>query len=645
MTVGLFSLFVIFVVIGGNTCNGAVLQTWAGTMRYPPYAWFEPVNVTVYSNFTADFDWVWTVDAAGNKCAPDHTHNLFWVVNGKTITARSASAFYAFNATLSDDGTTLSGSVIVYSTNAVVGTWTAVLGAPFVPSLCDKPQPNLWPLPASYQMGTSALNVVPSSNFFKTSATSKILAEAFLRYTKLTFPHSAQQYSNISAASLTSLIVNIDNDNDDYPQIDTDESYQLMVDSPGGMLHASTVYGALRGLETFSQLVEYDFDMALYTLENAPWVIKDSPRFPHRGLMIDCARHYQPVSSILNIIDSLPYAKLNVLHIHMADDQSFPLQSLSSKDLWKGAFSPRERYTQDDLAEIVEYARARGVRVMVEFDMPAHASAMCVGHPEICPSPTCRSPLNVAENTTFELIQNLLMEMTGGRPSRPRDPSPGLFKDNFIHLGGDEVDTSCWTNTPSIQKWLQQMNMTADQAYGYFTNRVANIALSQGHRPVQWSEVFDHFKDKLAKGTVVHIWKPNTNVTEVVALGYNVLINVGYVPHSWYLDNLGVTWDAVYLNEPCDGVPGNLCNLIYGGHGEMWGETADASNVQQKVWPKLLAIAEILWSPRGASTLSQAHPRIQYFRCYLNGRGIAAAPVNNPIAGTSPPYPGSCYTQ
>jgi hexosaminidase len=282
---------------------------------------------------------------------------------------------------------------------------------------------------------------------------------------------------------------------------------------------------------------------------------------------------------------------------------------------------------------------------MVEYDMPGHADSWCKGYPEVCPSTTCTSPLNVANNATFSLIQALMMEMTGGRPSTPGNPSPGLFKDNFIHLGGDEVDTSCWTRTPSIAAWLKEMNFTADQGYGYFVDRVAKIAVAQGHRPVQWSEVFDHFQNKLTKGTIVHIWKSNTNVTQVVADGYNVLINVGYVADSWYLDNLDVTWDHVYMNEPCTGVPDSLCPMIYGGHGEMWGETVDVSSLQQKVWPKLSSIAERLWSPRSTTSIQQAHTRIEYFRCLLNRRGIMAAPVNNPVAGTPPPNPGSCFVQ
>merc|ERR1712203_77547 len=247
---------------------------------------------------------------------------------------------------------------------------------------------------------------------------------------------------------------------------------------------------------------------------------------------------------------------------------------------------------------------------MVEFDMPGHAGSWCAGYPEVCPSTSCTQPLNVANNATFDLIEDLLGECTGKRASEPGKPSPGLFKDNFIHLGGDEVNTGCWTKTDSVASWLADHSMTADQGYAYFVKRAAEIAIKQGHRPVQWSEVFDHFKGQLAKETIVHIWKGVTNVTEVLADGYQVLLNVGYNAKSWYLDNLNVKWDAVYSNEPCAGVPDDLCHMIIGGHGEMWGETVDASDLEQTVWPRLGAIAERLWSPRAITDASDALVRI-----------------------------------
>jgi hexosaminidase len=282
---------------------------------------------------------------------------------------------------------------------------------------------------------------------------------------------------------------------------------------------------------------------------------------------------------------------------------------------------------------------------MSQQDMPGHAGSWCAGYPEICPSTTCTQPLNVANNATFDLVTGLLGECTGGKSSTKGHPS-GLFPDNFIHLGGDEVDTSCWEKVPAVAKWLAKQGMTADEGYAYFVKRVATIALAQGRRPVQWSEVFDHFKGALDKRTVVHIWKSVTNVTEVVALGYDTIVNVGYNAKSWYLDNLNVKWDAVYSNEPCDGVPDDLCaSHVIGGHGEMWGETVDMSDLEQTVWPRLAAIGERLWSARTLTNATAALPRIEDFRCLLDARGVHAAPVQNANARSAPSGPGSCFAQ
>jgi hexosaminidase len=305
-----------------------------------------------------------------------------------------------------------------------------------------------------------------------------------------------------------------------------------------------------------------------------------------------------------------------------------------------------EKFTQRDVAAVVEYGRLRGVRVFPEFDVPGHAQSWCVGYPEICPSAQCNSPLNVANNSTFAVIDGILSECSGRARSAPGAPQ-GLFPDDFVHLGGDEVNTACWDKTPSVKTWLDERKMSADDGYAYFAQRAAQIALGHGRRPIQWSEVYDHFKTKLDKRTVVHIWKSNTNVTEVVANGYDTLVNVGYVADSWYLDNLNVNWTSVYRNDPCAGVPDDLCAAhVLGGHGEMWGETVDASDLQQTVWPRMAAIAERLWSPKAVTTDPVAAlPRIEAFRCLLNRRGVDAAPVGNANARSAPSGPGSCLKQ
>eukprot|EP00927_Polykrikos_kofoidii_P041997 TRINITY_DN3586_c0_g1_i3.p1 TRINITY_DN3586_c0_g1~~TRINITY_DN3586_c0_g1_i3.p1 ORF type:complete len:576 (-),score=65.44 TRINITY_DN3586_c0_g1_i3:138-1814(-) len=516
---------------------------------------------------------------------------------------------------------------------------------------CSAAAPStVWPQPAVFTTGSARVSVLPSKDFFALSESTPFLEAAVRRYRLVTFPHAVTPATETESEAIHSLQIRVTDLSEGYPQIETNESYSLHVPDKGGVAvaHAETVYGALRALETFSQLVTFDFRAGAYFVESAPYSIDDKPRFPHRGLMIDTGRHFLSLASIRAIIDSLPYAKLNVLHWHMVDMQSFPFEVKSHHKLWKGAFSASERYMQADVASIVEYARLRGVRVMVEFDMPGHAGSWCAGYPDICPSESCLQPLNVASNATFDLIEGLLGECTGGRASVPGSPS-GLFPDNFIHLGGDEVDTSCWKQTASVRSWLQSQNMTPDQAYGYFTNRVANIAIKQGRRPVQWSEVFDHFKSELPKETIIHVWLQDTNVTEVVSLGYDVIRNVGYNPVSWYLDNLDITWDALYQNEPCEGIPDastdtqDLCERVLGGHGEMWGEKVDGSDLQSTVWPRLASIAEKLWSSRAQTQdIASALPRLHRFRCVLLDRGVAAAPVDNTKAREAPGDPGSC---
>ena len=298
----------------------------------------------------------------------------------------------------------------------------------------------------------------------------------------------------------------------------------------------------------------------------------------------------------------------------------------------------------------------RGIRVMPEFDVPGHASSWCTGYPKACPSdPECSQPLNVAREGTFDLIDDVVAECVGVSDAEDGDGDGDalgpLFPDELFHLGGDEVDTSCWESDSEISTWLRDRDLTPDGGYRYFVGRASEIALRRGRRPVQWSEVYDHFGADLNPQTVVHVWKSGTNVTEVVERGYDALVNVGYNKGSWYFDNLDVKWDDVYETEPCGSVPSDrpdLCSRILGGHGEMWGETVDASDLESTVWPRLAAVAERLWSPRGHGTSRATEEtliRMQNFRCLLNERGVRAAPVDNEEARRGPPGPGSCFEQ
>jgi hexosaminidase len=467
-------------------------------------------------------------------------------------------------------------------------------------------------------------------------------------------------------------VVSVADPSEDVPQQGTNESYVLVV--PGGgaaaTLAAATVYGALRGLETFSQLVLFNFSSATYSVAGVPLTVVDEPRFTHRGFMVDTSRHYQTLQMLYRLLESMAYAKLNVLHWHVVDDQSFPLEVRSFPRLQgMGAFSARERYTQLDVVDVVEYARLRGIRVMLEIDTPSHTACWCRGYPEVCPPKPCkdgmtRTPLDPSTNTTFNMIQTILAEVAP------------LFPETLLHVGQDEVDVGCWSaeQNPTIGAWQKRHGFqTPDEAYVYTANRIeAGVrSLATPKRPVQWwpglclgaanqpwispcRGVINGDGSQptpgLDKSTVLQLWNHpnqsswNDTLPQVVAAGFAVIQTQG-----WYLnaEYLPVPWTQFYADEPMAGVtkPSEQ-QLILGGEAAAWGEMIDGSALLNTVWPRTAATAERLWSPRHVNDVAAAKQRLAKFRCLLLERGIPAGPLDfKSKAGQPPAGPGSCDAQ
>ncbi|TKY45507.1 Beta-hexosaminidase 1 [Spatholobus suberectus] len=497
-----------------------------------------------------------------------------------------------------------------------------------------KSLPFIWPLPAKFSFGNETLSVDPALSLSGNGASSAIVRDAFDRYKGIVFKHG-DRFSFLRTLrpvyDVTKLSITVHSLNEEL-QLGVDESYNLFVS--GAQVHsgagqvtieASTVFGALRGLETFSQLCSFDYTTKTVQIYKVPWSIRDKPRFPYRGLLLDTSRHYLPVDVIKQIIESMSYAKLNVLHWHIIDEQSFPLEVPTYPDLWKGSYTKWERYTVEDAYEIVKFLFSsflfRGI-----------------GYPDLWPSPSCKEPLDVSKKFTFDVLSGILTDMRK------------IFPFELFHLGGDEVDTgqyACLSFCSLTYKLkLQNHNMTAKDAYQYFVLKAQNIALTKNWSPVNWEETFDTFPTKLHPQTVVHNWLGPGVCPKAVAKGFRCIFSNQGV---WYLDHLDVPWDVVYTAEPLEGIQrASEQKLVLGGEVCMWGETADTSDVQQTIWPRAAAAAERLWSQRDSTSGNVniiALSRLQYFRCLLNRRGVPAAPVTNLNARTAPVGPGSCFEQ
>ncbi|KAL3654005.1 Beta-hexosaminidase 3 [Castilleja foliolosa] len=506
----------------------------------------------------------------------------------------------------------------------------------------DIQQLTIWPMPKSVSFGygnlylSNQLELITEGSKFTDS--SGILKDAFLRSIDVVNgAHVIEaNTSKIDPSNLLRGIHVVVLSPSDELQNGVDESYKLHIPDNGNPIYAhieaQTVYGALHGLQTFSQVCHYNISSRGILVHQVPLTIFDQPRFSYRGLLIDTSRHYQPLPVIKQVIDSMTYAKLNVLHWHIVDTQSFPLEIPSYPKLWDGSYSASERYTFADATEIVSYAKRRGINVLAEIDVPGHAESWGVGYPSLWPSRDCKEPLDVSNEFTFKLIDGILSDFSK------------IFKYKFVHLGGDEVNTSCWQSTPHVRKWLQRRGMNVSEGYEYFVLRAQKIALSRGYEIINWEETFNNFGSKLSRKTVVHNWLGSGVAKRVVEAGLRCIVSN---QDKWYLDHLDALWQDFYSNEPLT----NITNpkqqaLVLGGEVCTWAEHVDASNIEQTIWPRAAAAAERLWTPYDnlAKDPEQVRDRLSYFRCLLNQRGVAAGPLDG-FGRAAPDEPGSCYKQ
>lgn len=403
------------------------------------------------------------------------------------------------------------------------------------------------------------------------------------------------------------------------PTLGDDESYVLDVEPAGARLTAGTVAGALRGMETFVQLIE-----PAASGFQAPAVhIEDHPRFQWRGLMLDVSRHWMPVDVVKRNLDAMAAVKLNVFHWHLSDDQGFRVESRRFPKLQQLG-SDGNFYTQQQIRDVVGYASDRGIRVVPEFDVPGHTSSWFVGYPELASAPgpyhiertwgIFQPTMNPAREETYAFLDAFVGEMAA------------LFPDPYFHIGGDEVDETQWKNSGTVQAFARDHHLASSrELHGYFNQRLQKILRNHGKTMVGWNEVL---APGLDPDTVIQSWQGQQALAESAKKGYRGILSAGY-----YLDHLKPA-AAHYAVDPMSGtdaLTAEQAARILGGEACMWAEYVSSETVDSRIWPRMAAIAERFWSPPEVMDIHSMYDRLEAVSRVLQWTGVQHRSVYEPM--------------
>ena len=392
--------------------------------------------------------------------------------------------------------------------------------------------------------------------------------------------------------------------------LEMDESYSLAINKQGIKLDAKTSYGAIRGLETLLQWLSNDHEN--YYFQEVK--ISDEPRFPWRGILIDPARHWLPADVIKRNIDGMAMVKMNVLHLHLTEDQGFRIESKTFPKLHEMG-GEGMYYTQVQMKDIIKYAADRGIRVVPEFDIPGHATSWLVGHPELASVEGEYSierewgimdpVLDPTKDTTYQILEGFLTEMSE------------LFPDDYMHIGGDENNGKHWKNSEHIQKFMKENDLKDNhELQAYFNQKVLAILTKNNKQMVGWDEI-QH--PQMPKNVVIQSWRGTKGLIAAAKAGYQVMLSNGY-----YID-LIQTAAFHYMNDPLPeghGLTTSEANLVMGGEATMWGEQVTHETIDSRIWPRTAVIAERLWSEAKHKDIESMYKRMEVINLQLEEVGL-----------------------
>lgn len=382
------------------------------------------------------------------------------------------------------------------------------------------------------------------------------------------------------------------------PELGQDESYTLRIEKGRAVLRAVQVVGALRGLETWLQLLRWERDTWFFS----DVMIEDRPRFPWRGLLIDVGRHWQSVESLKRSLDGMALVKMNVLHLHLTEDQSFRIECRAFPELHRQG-SQGLYYTQEQMRELIAYAAERGIRVMPEFDVPGHTTSWLAALPQLgsgdAPQRYRPAPVFGIQDPTLDPTN----EEVYGFLDRFIAEMAALFPDAYFHIGGDEVSGRQWTTSARIQQFIRERGLKDNHGLqAYFNLRLEKIVTKHGKHMIGWDEILH---PDLPKNAIVHSWRGEKGVAEALGAGHGVLLS-----HGYYID-LGESAAQHYLVDPEPGERSPAAGPgVLGGEATMWGEWITEETIDSRIWPRTAAIAERLWSARDVRDVDDMYRRL-----------------------------------
>ncbi|KAJ5157833.1 Beta-hexosaminidase 1 [Penicillium canariense] len=435
-----------------------------------------------------------------------------------------------------------------------------------------------------------------------------------------------------TAAAIQSVQLSVVDGNADL-QHGVDESYTLEVTATAGTVKitSQTVWGALHAFTTLQQLIIADGKGNL--IIEQPVKIEDAP---------------YTLPKILEQINGMALSKLNVLHWHLDDAQSWPMQMRSYPQMTKDAYSSREIYSEADMRRVIAYARSRGVRVIPEVDMPGHASSgwkqvdpkivACADswwsndvwplHTAVEPNP---GQLDIIYNKTYEVVRNVYKDLSG------------IFVDNWFHVGADEIQPGCYNFSSYVSNWFaEDPSRTYNDLAQYWVDHSMPIFRSTGgpkRRVMMWEDIFlsTEAAYDVPKDVVMQSWNNGlTNIQNLTAHGYDVVVSSsdwlyldcgfgGFVTNDPRYDS----WQRIYDYDFTTNLTAAQAKHVLGAEAPLWSEQVDDITISSKFWPRAAALGELVWSGNrdasGQKRTTQLTQRLLNFREYLVANGVMAS--------------------